>query len=165
MIILLMLRQSGDQGGLSVAIGIRPLAHERLVWRAYAAASGLFPSPASWLRPAVQYSGHAPRILPNIPLGQVFLFRTNPTTRYGDAVMRWINTALSIVGLYALYHWLRPNAQKAPAAFAPGEEAPENFVQVRNAGPDAMRSPHDDWDKVDQASDESFPASDASAKY
>lgn len=79
--------------------------------------------------------------------------------------MRLFNTALSIVGLYTLYQWFRPRAQQAPAAFAPGEEAPENFVQVRNAGPDAMRSNHDDWDKVDQASDESFPASDATAKY
>src|SRR3954467_9955238 len=31
---------------------------------------------------------------------------------------------------------------------------------LRPAGPDAMRAPPDDWDKVDQASDESFPASD-----
>jgi hypothetical protein len=31
---------------------------------------------------------------------------------------------------------------------------------ARSAGPDAMRDPPEDWDKVDQASDESFPASD-----
>jgi hypothetical protein len=31
---------------------------------------------------------------------------------------------------------------------------------ARSAGPDAMRDPPGDWDKVDQASDESFPASD-----
>jgi hypothetical protein len=31
---------------------------------------------------------------------------------------------------------------------------------ARSAGPDAMRDPPPDWDKVDQASDESFPASD-----
>lgn len=79
--------------------------------------------------------------------------------------MRWLNSALAMVGVYALYRWLMPYSQTAPAAFAPGEEAPENFVQVRNAGPDAMRSQHDEWDKVDQASDESFPASDATAKY
>ncbi|WDF74038.1 hypothetical protein [Novosphingobium sp. KACC 22771] len=79
--------------------------------------------------------------------------------------MRLFNTALSAIGLYALYQWLRPNAQLVPAAFAPGEAAKDNFVQVRNAGPDAMRTDQKDWDKVDQASDESFPASDATAKY
>ncbi len=31
---------------------------------------------------------------------------------------------------------------------------------VRDAGPDAMRHPPVDWDRVDQAGDESFPASD-----
>lgn len=31
---------------------------------------------------------------------------------------------------------------------------------ARSAGPDAMRDPPEDWDKVDQAVDESFPASD-----
>lgn len=31
---------------------------------------------------------------------------------------------------------------------------------TRSAGPDAMRDPPQDWETVDQASDESFPASD-----
>jgi len=31
---------------------------------------------------------------------------------------------------------------------------------ARSAGPEAMRDPPEDWEKVDQASDESFPASD-----
>ncbi|MEA3054017.1 MAG: hypothetical protein QOG72_2920 [Sphingomonadales bacterium] len=34
---------------------------------------------------------------------------------------------------------------------------------ARSAGPDAMRDPPRDWEKVDQASDESFPASDPPA--
>lgn len=38
-------------------------------------------------------------------------------------------------------------------------------VQVRNSGPDAMKDQPENWDEVDEASDESFPASDASAKY
>ncbi|HEY1541914.1 MAG TPA: hypothetical protein VGG01_05865 [Xanthobacteraceae bacterium] len=40
---------------------------------------------------------------------------------------------------------------------------PEGRVRggsLRPAGPDAMRSPPPAWDTVDQASDESFPASD-----
>lgn len=34
---------------------------------------------------------------------------------------------------------------------------------ARSAGPEAMRDPPRDWEKVDQASDESFPASDPPA--
>lgn len=34
---------------------------------------------------------------------------------------------------------------------------------ARSAGPEAMRDPPSDWEKVDQASDESFPASDPPA--
>lgn len=32
--------------------------------------------------------------------------------------------------------------------------------EVRDAGPEAMENPPKSWDEVDQASDESFPASD-----
>ena len=38
-------------------------------------------------------------------------------------------------------------------------------VQVRNAGKDAQADKPRNWDKQDEAEDESFPASDASAKY
>lgn len=34
---------------------------------------------------------------------------------------------------------------------------------ARSAGPDAMRDPPADWGRVDQASDESYPASDPPA--
>jgi hypothetical protein len=34
---------------------------------------------------------------------------------------------------------------------------------ARSAGPEAMRDPPKDWSEVDQASDESFPASDPPA--
>lgn len=37
--------------------------------------------------------------------------------------------------------------------------------KVRDAGPDSMANPPKKWTDVDQASDESFPASDPSAKY
>ena len=38
-------------------------------------------------------------------------------------------------------------------------------VQVRPAGEDSHADKPGDWDKQDEAVDESFPASDASAKY
>jgi hypothetical protein len=40
------------------------------------------------------------------------------------------------------------------------QEAPE---PVRPAGPESMRDPPKQWDKVDEAADESFPASDPPA--
>jgi hypothetical protein len=38
-------------------------------------------------------------------------------------------------------------------------------VQVRNAGKEAQADKPKKWDEQDEAVDESFPASDASAKY
>jgi hypothetical protein len=37
--------------------------------------------------------------------------------------------------------------------------------KVRDAGPDAMATPPETWTEEDEASDESFPASDPPAKY
>ena len=38
-------------------------------------------------------------------------------------------------------------------------------VQVRNAGDEAQPDKPKDWDEQDEALDESFPASDSTAKY
>lgn len=70
---------------------------------------------------------------------------------------------------YAIYRYATrtgdpaaPAAPVAPVAFASGE-ATEGFAPVRNAGPEAMKSDPKYWDEVDEASDESFPASDPPA--
>ena len=36
----------------------------------------------------------------------------------------------------------------------------EELCRIRDAGPEAMRNPPRGWDGVDEASDQSFPASD-----
>lgn len=67
---------------------------------------------------------------------------------------------------YGLYRYATsPGGKLQHAGFAPGETDGENFAKVRNAGPEAMRSDPPKWDKADQASDESFPASDPPATY
>ncbi|ALC13259.1 hypothetical protein [Sphingopyxis sp. 113P3] len=65
-------------------------------------------------------------------------------------------------GVFALWRWRRSARHDGhAAAFSNAETDPENFAQTRSAGPDAMRDPAARaWDEVDQASDESFPASD-----
>lgn len=65
---------------------------------------------------------------------------------------------------YALYKYAtRERTERA--AFAAGEGTPGNFAQVRNAGPESMRDKPATWQKQDEASDESFPASDPPSTY
>lgn len=61
---------------------------------------------------------------------------------------------------YGLYKYINHNQAGDSVAFAPGEG-----TGVRNAGPKAMRTDQRAWDKIDEASDESFPASDPPSTY
>lgn len=74
--------------------------------------------------------------------------------------------ALGALG-YAGYQYYQKNfARQGRAAFAHGQGEEGVTNQVRNSGPEAMRdSTRRSWDKTDQASDESFPASDPPATY
>lgn len=78
--------------------------------------------------------------------------------------------ALGTVG--AMFWFTRKSAcpaakdERHSAAFADGETQSENFDQTRSAGPSGMRDDEKRaWENVDQASDESFPASDPPATY
>lgn len=74
--------------------------------------------------------------------------------------------ALGALG-YAGYKYYEKSQQDRAAApaFAGGQPSSDP-MNVRDAGPGAMRDDTArDWDKADQASDESFPASDPPATY
>jgi hypothetical protein len=61
------------------------------------------------------------------------------------------------------FWWQGKDAERTtPAALAEGggHGAVRHSSAARQAGPDAMRDPPEEWGKVDQAVDESFPASD-----
>ena len=69
--------------------------------------------------------------------------------------------ALGALG-YAGYRYYQKNSHGSSVAFAGNQGA----GSIRDAGPDAMRStPVRAWHKVDEESDQSFPASDPPANY
>jgi len=73
--------------------------------------------------------------------------------------------ALGALG-FAGWKFYEKAKDRSPAAFAPGQEPGENLAKVRDAGPEAMAdSPAREWTREDEASDESFPASDPPATY
>ena len=78
--------------------------------------------------------------------------------------MALFKLAFAGAAAYALYRYATREAQhEGHVAFASGETKGDNFAKVRHAGPEAMRSDPPEWDKTDEASDESFPASDPPA--
>lgn len=70
--------------------------------------------------------------------------------------------ALSYMG----WKYYEKSKDKSPPAFATGQEPGENVAKVRDAGPEAMGDrPQREWSRTDEASDESFPASDPPGTY
>lgn len=73
--------------------------------------------------------------------------------------------ALGALG-YVGYKFYEKANNQGHAAFAKGQDTGENRTKVRDAGPYAMADkPKREWTAADQASDESFPASDPPANY
>ena len=75
---------------------------------------------------------------------------------------------LAALGTLGFLGWkyYEKSKDESPPAFAPGQEPGENLAKVRDAGPEAMADkPKREWSREDQASDESFPASDPPATY
>lgn len=67
--------------------------------------------------------------------------------------------ALLVVGLAGTVYALRPRPERRRT----GTKSP--YEPVRNAGPEEMTMKPETWSVADEASDESFPASDPPAVY
>ena len=78
-------------------------------------------------------------------------------------LLKWAVAGAAGYGLYKAIN--ARGADDAPVAFANGEHPGDNFAQVRSAGTEGMRSDPKKWDKVDDATDASFPASDPPSTY
>ncbi len=85
-------------------------------------------------------------------------------SKRGAAILGAAAAALGGLGYLASRLWRRRGEAELsgrPALAGTGAHGPVGESgAARSAGPDAMRDPPVDWDKVDQAADESFPASD-----
>jgi hypothetical protein len=68
------------------------------------------------------------------------------------------------IGYFVTTRWRkRPESGDAALSGTGAHGAVGNSGAARQAGPDAMRDPPKEWTRVDEASDESFPASDPPA--
>jgi hypothetical protein len=76
--------------------------------------------------------------------------------------MALLKLAVASVVAYGLYRYINRDRELHRAAFAAGKSMPDT-AEVRNAGPESMRIDPPEWDRVDEASNESYPASDPPA--
>ena len=73
--------------------------------------------------------------------------------------------ALGALG-YAGYRYFMQSQERDGVAFASGQGDSENFARIRDAGPHAMSDTRRrEWTATDEASDQSFPASDPPSTY
>jgi len=72
-----------------------------------------------------------------------------------------LTPVMTFIGATAALLWLQNNRDRLGAATGPLPAGQPS----RDAGPEHMENPPETWDKVDQAIDESFPASDPPATY
>lgn len=92
--------------------------------------------------------------------------RAAPGWTRATAIFATIGAAAT--GYLAVYAYSRMTAKEEQGgrgpAFGKGQRhATKDFSTTRTAGPEAMRDPPKHWEAVDEASDESFPASDPPA--
>ena len=88
--------------------------------------------------------------------------------RKGAIIAGFAAACAAGLGYIATALWRRRDSSGGPGARPAisgtgGEGAVGHSGAARSAGPDAMRDPPAEWEKVDEASDESFPASDPPA--
>ncbi len=76
------------------------------------------------------------------------------------AILATIGAAATGYLAVTAYRRAGQSGPRAPAMSGGDQHAAKNFGATRAAGPDAMRDPPKNWSAADQASDESFPASD-----
>ncbi len=78
------------------------------------------------------------------------------------AILATIGAAAAGYGLVTLFRRLSGGGDRhAPTVSAREDHVSSSDVNAtRSAGPGAMRDPPKSWDRVDEAVDESFPASD-----
>lgn len=82
----------------------------------------------------------------------------------GTAIFATIGAAATGYLAVSAFSRMSRSKKRRGAAFAESErDAARDFSATRAAGPEAMRDPPKQWDAADQASDESFPASDPPA--
>lgn len=78
------------------------------------------------------------------------------------AILATLGAAAAGYGLVALFRRMSAVGHRPAAAVSAREDhvSSSDVNATRTAGPDAMRDPPKSWDRVDEAVDESFPASD-----
>ena len=79
-----------------------------------------------------------------------------------NAIIAMMGAAAAGYGLVALFRRMSGGGDRQAPALSGREDhvSSSDVNATRTAGPGAMRDPPKSWDRVDEAVDESFPASD-----